>query len=141
MSKIDVVLGSFYGDEGKGKITDYLAVNADVSIRATGGDNAGHSVIVDGKKFAMHILPSGILSGHTVGVIGNGTVVNPEILINEISNLKKAGYDVDDYLKLSDKEKTRLEQQNEESGRLIVINLSAADSGWKTCIGKISEKG
>ena len=103
MSKIDVVLGSFYGDEGKGKITDYLAVDADVSIRATGGDNAGHSVIVDGKKFAMHILPSGILSGHTVGVIGNGTVVNPEILINEISNLKKAGYDVDDYLKLFDK--------------------------------------
>lgn len=103
MSKVDVVLGSFYGDEGKGKITDYLATSADVSIRATGGDNAGHSVIVDGKKFAMHILPSGILSGHTVGIIGNGTVVNPEILIDEIANLKKAGYNVENYLKLSDK--------------------------------------
>lgn len=103
MSKVDVVLGSFYGDEGKGKITDYLATDADVSIRATGGDNAGHSVIVDGKKFAMHILPSGILSGHTVGVIGNGTVVNPEILIQEIVNLEKSGYNVKDYLKLSDK--------------------------------------
>jgi adenylosuccinate synthase len=103
MSKIDVVLGSFYGDEGKGKITDYLATDANVSIRATGGDNAGHSVIVEGKKFEMHILPSGILSGHTVGVIGNGTVVNPEILIDEIVNLQKAGYNVRDYLKLSDK--------------------------------------
>lgn len=103
MSKVDVVIGCFYGDEGKGKVIDYLAGDADVAIRATGGDNAGHTIKVDGVKYAMHLIPSGLLSGHTTGVIGNGVVVNPEVLLEEIQNLKDHGYDIDTYLKISDK--------------------------------------
>lgn len=103
MSKVDVVIGCFYGDEGKGKVIDYLATEAEVAVRATGGDNAGHTIKVNGVKYAMHLIPSGLLSGHTVGVIGNGVVLNPEVLITEINNLKDHGYDVDNYLKISDK--------------------------------------
>lgn len=103
MSKVDVVLGCFYGDEGKGKVIDYLAVHADIAVRATGGDNAGHTIKVDGVKYAMHLIPSGILSGHTIGIIGNGVVLNPEVLMAEIENLKAHGYDVEHNLKISDK--------------------------------------
>ena len=103
MSKVDVVLGCFYGDEGKGKVIDYLAADADLAVRATGGDNAGHTIKVDGVKYVMHLIPSGILSGHTIGVIGNGVVLNPEVLLDEIENLKAHGYDVEHYLKISDK--------------------------------------
>lgn len=103
MSKADVVLGCFYGDEGKGKVIDYLAKEADLAVRATGGDNAGHTIQADGVKYAMHLIPSGILSGHTVGVIGNGVVLNPKVLFEEIQNLKEHGYDVEHLLKISDK--------------------------------------
>ncbi len=103
MSKVDVVLGCFYGDEGKGKVIDYLAADADLAVRATGGDNAGHTIKVDGVKYAMHLIPSGILSGHTIGVIGNGVVLNPEVLLEEIHNLEAHGYDVKDHLKISEK--------------------------------------
>lgn len=103
MSKVDVVIGCFYGDEGKGKVIDYLAAEADYAVRATGGDNAGHTIKANGVKYAMHLIPSGILSGHTVGVIGNGTVLNPEVLLEEIENLKAHGYDVENNLKISEK--------------------------------------
>ena len=69
MSKVNVVLGTFFGDEGKGKIIDYLSTNADVSVRCSGGNNAGHTINVDGKKFAFHLIPSGILSSNTKAVI------------------------------------------------------------------------
>ena len=103
MSKVDVVIGCFYGDEGKGKVIDYLAADADVAVRCTGGDNAGHTIKANGVKYAMHLIPSGLLSGHTIGVIGNGVVLNPQVLLEEINNLKEHGYDVDKYLKISDK--------------------------------------
>ena len=103
MSKVDVVIGCFYGDEGKGKVIDYLATTADIAVRATGGDNAGHTIKANGVKYAMHLIPSGILSGKTVGVISNGVVLNPEVLLEEINNLKEHGYDVDNHLKISDK--------------------------------------
>ncbi len=103
MSKVDVVIGCFYGDEGKGKVIDYLSADADIAVRATGGDNAGHTIKVDGVKYAMHLVPSGLLSGHTIGVIGNGVVLNPAVLLEEIANLKSHGYDVETYLKISEK--------------------------------------
>ena len=102
MSKVDVVLGTFYGDEGKGKIIDYLSENADVSIRCTGGNNAGHTITVNGKKFAFHLIPSGILNKNTKAIIGNGVVIDPKVLIEEIENLKQNGYSVDN-LSISDK--------------------------------------
>lgn len=102
MNKVDVVLGSFYGDEGKGKIIDYLSQNADVSVRCTGGNNAGHSIEIDGKKFAFHLIPSGILNKNTLAVVGNGVVIDPKVLIEEIDNLKANGYSADN-LRISDR--------------------------------------
>ena len=91
MKKVDVVLGSFYGDEGKGKIIDYLGTNSDVSVRATGGNNAGHSIEVDGEKYVFHLIPSGILNKGTIAIIGNGVVIDPKVLIEEITNLEAKG--------------------------------------------------
>lgn len=92
MSKVNVVLGSFFGDEGKGKIIDYLSENASVSVRCSGGNNAGHTIKVNGKKFAFHLIPSGILNSNTKALIGNGVVIDPKVLIEEINNLNANGY-------------------------------------------------
>lgn len=102
MSKVDVVLGGFYGDEGKGKIIDYLSQKADFSVRCTGGNNAGHSIEIAGKKSAFHLIPSGILNEGTIAVIGNGVVVDPKVLIEEIKNVEANGYSADN-LRISDK--------------------------------------
>ncbi len=86
---IQVVIGSQWGDEGKGKIVDLLAKNADYTVRFHGGNNAGHTVVVNGKKYPFHLIPSGILNKKTKAVIGNGTILDPEVLIGEITQLEK----------------------------------------------------
>ena len=103
MSKVNVVVGSFYGDEGKGRVTDYLSQTCEIAVRATGGNNAGHTIKVNDTKFAMRLIPSGILSNKTIAIIGNGVVLNPKVLIDEINMLKDNGIDVDKFLKISDK--------------------------------------
>ena len=87
MKNVDVVLGTFYGDEGKGKIIDYLSTKADYTVRCTGGNNAGHTINVNGKKYAFHLIPSGILNKNTKAIIGNGVVIDPKVLIEEINNI------------------------------------------------------
>lgn len=99
---VDIVLGAFYGDEGKGKVIDYISKDAKYSVRFSGGNNAGHSIEVDGKKFAFHLIPSGILNKDTKAVLGNGVVIDPKVLIEEIENLKANGYDCSN-LYISDK--------------------------------------
>ena len=92
---VDVVLGAFYGDEGKGKIIDYLSQEANYAVRFSGGNNAGHTIEVDKVKFAFHLIPSGILHKGVKAVLGNGVVIDPKVLIEEINNLKEHGYKVD----------------------------------------------
>lgn len=99
---VDVVLGAFYGDEGKGKVIDSLSKDAKYSVRFSGGNNAGHSIEVDGKKFAFHLIPSGILNEGCKAILGNGVVIDPKVLIEEINNLKENGYSCDN-LFISDK--------------------------------------
>jgi adenylosuccinate synthase len=88
---LDIVVGTQWGDEGKGRIIDLLAAGADFVARYNGGDNAGHTVTVGTNTFKLHLVPSGLVHPHTVGVIGNGVVVNPSILLAEIESLNEAG--------------------------------------------------
>ncbi|MBU5309856.1 adenylosuccinate synthase [Ligilactobacillus saerimneri] len=97
-----VVVGSQWGDEGKGKITDFLSQNAEVIARYSGGDNAGHTIVFNGEKFALRLMPSGIFFPEKINVIGNGTVLNPEHLVEEIDNLTARGVSVDN-LRISDR--------------------------------------
>ncbi|MER2062768.1 MAG: adenylosuccinate synthase [Aerococcus urinaeequi] len=97
-----VVVGTQWGDEGKGKITDFLAKDASVIVRYQGGDNAGHTIQFDGTKYALHLIPSGIFSSEKLSVIGNGVVVNPKALIKELNYLKDHGIDVSG-LRISDR--------------------------------------
>ncbi len=90
-----VVVGTQWGDEGKGKITDYLAVNADMVIRFQGGNNAGHTIEFNGGKYALHLIPSGIFNQNTKNVMANGMVINPKALLQEIDILKQAGFNCD----------------------------------------------
>ncbi|PMP69085.1 MAG: adenylosuccinate synthase [Thermodesulfobacterium geofontis] len=90
-----VVVGTQWGDEGKGKIIDVLTEKADYVVRFQGGNNAGHTIVINNKKYIFHLIPSGIFWPQTICVIGNGVVVDPEVLIQEIERLKKEGLKVD----------------------------------------------
>lgn len=87
-----IVIGAQWGDEGKGKITDYLASQADMVLRCQGGSNAGHTVVVDGKKYALHLTPCGILNPNTVNVVGNGVVLDLKVVLDEIRELNAQGF-------------------------------------------------
>ncbi|MDR2157593.1 MAG: adenylosuccinate synthase [Clostridiales Family XIII bacterium] len=95
MKKAIAIVGSQWGDEGKGKIIDYLAGKADMVVRAQGGSNAGHTVVIGGKKYALHLVPSGVLNADTVNVIGNGVAFDPEGFFDEIATLEDGGVDTD----------------------------------------------
>ena len=100
-SKITAIVGAQWGDEGKGKITDFFAGESDYVVRFHGGNNAGHTVIVDGKIFKLHLIPSGIIYGGPMSIIGNGVVVDPKALLDEIEYIKSK--DVDPRLMISDR--------------------------------------
>ena len=100
--KTVAVVGSQWGDEGKGKVIDYLATQADVVIRGQGGNNAGHTLVVDGKKFALRLIPSGVLNPNTINVIGNGIVFDPQGFLEEVEMLKKDNIDTSN-IKISDR--------------------------------------
>jgi adenylosuccinate synthase len=100
MSNI-VIVGAQWGDEGKGKVVDFLSEKADVIARFQGGNNAGHTVVINNEKFILHLIPSGILRKGKTCIIGNGVVVDPASLIEEIEKLKGRGVKVDKNLLLS----------------------------------------
>src|SRR3989442_2513016 len=97
-----VILGCQFGDEGKGKVIDYLAERADVVVRFQGGANAGHTVLVGEEKDAFHLVPSGILGPSTMNVIGNGVVLEPATLLQELEDLRKRGHHPEN-LRISDR--------------------------------------
>ena len=100
--KTVAIVGSQWGDEGKGKVIDFLATQSDVVIRAQGGNNAGHTIVVDGKKFALRLIPSGILNPNTINVIGNGIVFDPKGFFEELEMLQSNGIDTKN-IKISDR--------------------------------------
>jgi adenylosuccinate synthase len=97
-----VVVGSQWGDEGKGKIVDFLTEHADVVARYQGGHNAGHTVVIQNKKYILHLVPSGVLHKGKTCIIGNGVVIDPKALIAEIRKLKRRGIRIDNNLFISD---------------------------------------
>ncbi|MDR3215622.1 MAG: adenylosuccinate synthase [Bacilli bacterium] len=92
MTKNIVIVGTQWGDEGKGKITDYLGNEADVVCRFQGGNNAGHTIVIDGNKFALHLIPSGIFHEDKINIMGNGMVINPIAFKNEVLELENKGF-------------------------------------------------
>ncbi len=101
MSRSVVILGTQWGDEGKGKIVDLLAHDVDAVVRYQGGHNAGHTLVIDGKKTVLHVIPSGVLTARARCLIGNGVVVAPHALIKEIEGLEKSGVEVRSRLGIS----------------------------------------
>ncbi|MEZ5357494.1 MAG: adenylosuccinate synthase [Candidatus Zixiibacteriota bacterium] len=96
-----VVVGAQWGDEGKGKVVDLLSREADIVARFQGGNNAGHTIVVDGNKYILHLIPSGIIHPGKVCLIGNGVVLDPFVFLEELDTLKKAGIDFSDRLFIS----------------------------------------
>src|SRR5436305_7573426 len=98
-----VVVGAQWGDEGKGKIVDWLSLEADVVVRFQGGHNAGHTLVIDGITYKLALLPSGIVRPGKLSVIGNGVVLDPHHLVEEIAKLEAQGIAVSaDHLKIAD---------------------------------------
>src|SRR5436853_6744532 len=88
-----VIVGTQWGDEGKGRFTDYLAQESDLVVRYQGGHNAGHRIVVGDEVFALQLVPSGVLYPHVTAIIGNGVVVDPAVLIDELDMLEGKGVD------------------------------------------------
>ena len=129
--KTAVVLGAQWGDEGKGKIVDVLSERYKVVARYAGGHNAGHTVIIDGKKFVLRLLPSGVLRQGCRGVIGNGVVVDPGALLQEIAQLRGEGIPVDGRLFISNRAQVILPYHR-------MIELAAENAPGRTKIGTTS---
>ena len=98
-----VVIGAQWGDEGKGKIVDFLANDADVIIRYSGGANAGHTIVIGDNQYALHLVPSGILYPNKTVYLGTGMVIDPEALFKELAMLKEKGIDWEGRVFISDR--------------------------------------
>ncbi|MBI5639774.1 MAG: adenylosuccinate synthase [Nitrospirae bacterium] len=125
---VTIVVGAQWGDEGKGKIVDFLTESADIVARYQGGHNAGHTVVINNEKYVLHLIPSGILHKDTVCVIGNGVVVEPAALLEEMTGLQKRGIRVSENLLLG------------KSAHLIMpyhlaLDKASEKSKGKKCIG------
>ena len=101
--KVDVLLGLQWGDEGKGKLVDFITPNYDIIARFQGGANAGHTLIFGGKKHVLHLIPSGIFRDNCINIIGSGVVIDPIALVEEIKLLENVGVDVKPKLRISKK--------------------------------------
>ena len=112
------VVGLQWGDEGKGKIVDLLTSRYDCIVRYNGGANAGHTVQVGPERYALHLIPSGILSAGKINIVGNGVVVDPEKLLDEVEGLRKRGVQVGDNLRISDRAHVVMPYHKEQDAAL-----------------------
>ena len=126
-----MILGAQWGDEGKGKIVDVLSEQFNVVARYAGGHNAGHTVIIEGKKYVLHLIPCGVLRPGCLGVIGNGVVLDPLAFLNEVKMLKETGLPVDGQLFVSDRAQVILPYHR-------MIELAAENAPGRTKIGTTS---
>src|ERR1043165_206356 len=115
-----ILVGAQWGDEGKGKIIDVLTEEADIVVRTQGGNNTGHTVFIGKQKFVLHLVPSGILRKHKLCVIGNGVVVDPVSLVEEIDGLRKAGVKAEGNLFIAETAHLVLPYHREQIGRAHV---------------------
>ena len=130
------VVGLQWGDEGKGKIVDVLTAGHDVIVRYNGGANAGHTVVVGDQRYALHLIPAGILYPDKLCVIANGVVVDPQVLIEEIDVLRARGVEVGDNLCVSDRAHVVMPYHKEHDAALErVLSSKAADDGANLSIG------
>ena len=98
-----VIIGTQWGDEGKGKVVDLLAADADVVVRFHGGNNAGHTLVVNGEKTVLNLVPAGVLHPGRICMLGPGVVIDPEVLVGEIEALRRRGYLAEDrWLRVSE---------------------------------------
>jgi len=123
------VVGLQWGDEGKGKIVDLQTAHHDVIVRYNGGANAGHTVVVGDQKYALHLIPSGILNPDKMCVIGNGVVVDPEKLVDEIDKLRARGIEVGDNLRVSDRAHVVMPYHKQHDAALEQVLADAATAG------------
>lgn len=129
------IVGTQWGDEGKGKLVDALASQFDIVARSSGGSNAGHTIVVDGQKYVFHLLPSGMLHPNTIGLVGNGCVVNLPALMDEINSLEKTGLDIKGRIKLSDRAHMLLDYHKTIDGRLEELKGAGKIGTTKQGIG------
>ncbi len=129
--KSAVILGAQWGDEGKGKIVDVLSEKFNVVARYAGGHNAGHTVIISGKKFVLQLIPCGVLRPECKGIIGNGVVLDPMAFLNEVKKLKDAGLPIDGQLFVSNRAQVILPYHR-------MIELAAENAPGRTKIGTTS---
>ncbi len=123
------VIGLQWGDEGKGKLVDIFAADHDAVVRYNGGANAGHSVVIKGERFALHLIPSGILSPGKLAVIGNGVVIDPEALLKEIDGLRAKGVDTSGLVVSSRAHVVLPYHKSEDAFREELLKHGAADGG------------
>ena len=100
---VTVIIGCQWGDEGKGKMVDFMSQDADMVVRVQGGANAGHTIVSGGQQYILHLIPSGILNPKTTCVIGHGVVIDPKVVVEEIALLKSLGVSVEGRLKISNR--------------------------------------
>lgn len=131
--QVTAILGAQWGDEGKGKLVDILATKYDICARFNGGSNAGHTLVVDGEKFAMHLLPCGVLNKHCTNIIGNGVVVHVPTLVQELQSLLNANIPFDDgRILISDRAHIVFDFHQEIDGILETLRDSQSQNGSKS---------
>lgn len=142
MPKTIVIVGAQFGDEGKGKIVDFLTEKADLIARYNGGNNAGHTVVVKNDVFKFHLIPSGIIHKGKLNVMGNGMVIDPKVVVSEIESLEKRGYDISEKNLIISQNAHIIKEKHVEEDELTGSKIGTTGRGIGPCYtDKAARKG